>query len=165
MVNDMKYAEDSFTNEIFEYVENFKELISSQVWQNILLDCSKNELLTLWLLYRYSEVNMTQIAEYIHVPLNTATGIIGRMEKRNLVIRERSNEDKRVVTIQIGEVGRTQLGAIMTELSYYFKRVTEEFSIQEMQLFSRMFQKIMMIMKEERNKEAEKVKVRRITIE
>ena len=40
-----------------------------------------------------TQVNMTEIAEYIHVPLNTATGIINRMEKNGLIERTRSQED------------------------------------------------------------------------
>ena len=78
---DEKIAEEG----VYAYVEQIKELISSDLWGNLLLDCSKNEILVLWFLYRQQEVNMTQIAEYIHVPLNTATGIVARMEKKKLL--------------------------------------------------------------------------------
>ena len=71
---------------IIDYIEEVKELLSSDLWENVFLNCSKNEVLIFWLLYRREEVNMTEVADYIHVPLNTATGIINRMEKNGLVI-------------------------------------------------------------------------------
>ena len=66
---------------VTNYIEEVKELLSTEIWENIFLDCTKNEVLIFWLLYRKSEVNMSEIAEYIHVPLNTATGVVGRMER------------------------------------------------------------------------------------
>ena len=91
---------ENITQFVLDYVEEIKELLSSDLWENIFLNCSKNEVFVFWLLYRKNEVNMTEIADYIHVPLNTATGIIGRMEKDGLVVRTRSKEDKRVVNIR-----------------------------------------------------------------
>ena len=100
----MKLNEQGISGETFQiivdYIEEVKELLSSDLWDNIFLNCSKNEILIFWLLYQRSEVNMTEIAEYIHTPLNTATGIIDRMEKKELVVRTRSKEDKRVVLLQ-----------------------------------------------------------------
>ena len=84
---------------IVDYIEEVRELLSSDLWENIFLNCSKNEVFIFWLLYQKGAVNMTEIADYIHVPLNTATGIISRMEKSGLVVRTRSEEDKRVVNI------------------------------------------------------------------
>ena len=48
---------------IAAFVDEVKELLAPEIWQNILLDCSKNELFLLWLLYREKEVNMTRAAE------------------------------------------------------------------------------------------------------
>ena len=104
----MKLEIDELEKSIFEYIDKIKDVLSADIWKNILLNCTKNELLILWLLYQQKEVTMTQAAEYIHAPLNTATGIITRMEKRNLLIRKRSEEDKRVVTLQLDDQGRVQ---------------------------------------------------------
>lgn len=100
---------------IFEYVEEVKELLSSDLWENIFLNCSKNEVLIFWLLYRKREVNMTEIAEYIHVPLNTATGIVNRMEKGGFIVRTRSTEDKRVVLIGFSEKGMAQFEKLVRD--------------------------------------------------
>lgn len=161
----MKITAMEFEQEIFGFVDSMKDLLSPEIWENILLDCSKNEMFILWLLYRQKEVNMSQIAEYIHVPLNTATGIIARMEKRELVIRERSIEDKRIVTIRLGEQGMTQMQAAIREFSYYGTQICAAFSQQEMELFFRMMKKLMEIMRRERNENTGKAKIKKIMIE
>ncbi|MBU9743522.1 MarR family transcriptional regulator [Lachnospiraceae bacterium ASD3451] len=149
---------------IAAYVDEVKELLAPEIWQNILLDCSKNELFLLWLLYREKEVNMTRAAEYMNVPLNTATGIVGRMEKRDLVLRVRSAEDKRVVTIRLSEKGTEQIQSIISEMVYYGRKVLENFSREEMELFFRMMDKLKVVMKEEKEKKTQRRKVRKIPI-
>ena len=150
---------------IADYIEEVKELLSSDIWENIFLDCSKNEVLIFWLLYQRSEVNMTEIAEYIHVPLNTATGIINRMEKNELIVRTRSKEDKRVVLIGLSEKGMTQFQSLVNELMYYGMKVMSSFTKEEMNLFYKMITKVKEILRQEKRKEDTPKKVRKIIIE
>ena len=150
---------------IAHYIEEVKELLSSDIWENIFLDCSKNEVLIFWLLYQRGEVNMTEIAEYIHVPLNTATGIINRMEKNELIVRTRSKEDKRVVLIGFSEKGMTQFQSLVNELMYYGMKVMSSFTKEEMNLFYKMTTKVKEILRQEKRKEDTPKKVRKIIIE
>ncbi|MBQ7955896.1 MAG: MarR family transcriptional regulator [Lachnospiraceae bacterium] len=150
---------------IADYIEEVKELLSSDIWENIFLDCSKNEVLIFWLLYQRDEVNMTEIAEYIHVPLNTATGIINRMEKNDLIVRTRSKEDKRVVLIGLSEKGMTQFQSLVNELMYYGMKVMSSFTKEEMNLFYKMTTKVKEILRQEKRKEDTPKKVRKIRIE
>ena len=150
---------------IADYIEEVKELLSSDIWENIFLDCSKNEVLIFWLLYQRREVNMTEIAEYIHVPLNTATGIISRMEKNELIVRTRSKEDKRVVFIGFSEKGMTQFQSLVNELMYYGMKVMSSFTKEEMTLFYKMTTKVKEILRQDKRKEDTPKKVRKIIIE
>lgn len=159
---DKKISEEG----IYAYVEQIKDLISSDLWENILLDCSKNEILTLWLLYRQHEVNMTQIAEYIRVPLNTATGIVARMEKKKLLVRTRSEQDKRVVIIQLEKEGSDQIQKIMKEISYYVSAVLEKFDEQEIAVLFKLGKVLLEVMEERKNRDnKKKSKIRKITID
>lgn len=156
---------EDFSQMITDYIEEVRELLSSDLWENIFLNCSKNEVFIFWLLYQKREVNMTEIAEYIHVPLNTATGIISRMEKSGLVVRTRSEEDKRVVNIGFSEKGMEQFEALIKELVSYGLKVMGSFTKDEMELFYKMTSKIMEILRQENKKEKVPKKVRKITIE
>lgn len=152
-------------NEISSVIDTFKDILSPEIWSNILLDCTKNEVLILWLLYRKEQVNMSQIAEYINVPLNTATGIIARMEKKDLVVRQHSAEDKRIVKIQMSEKGQMQMQQIIKECMRYGMMIIETFSKEEIDLLYKMFRKITEILKKEPAEQKAKTKVKRIMIE
>lgn len=165
METEIMIDEQNMKKDIYQFIDEIKDLLSPQMWENILLNCSKNEVLVLWLLYRREEVNMSEIAEYIHVPLNTATGVIARMEKNELVLRFRSPEDKRVVTVKLNEKGKAQVQALVEELTYYGVQILTSFSKEEMDIFYRMMNKVMDVLKKEHKKDVLQKKVRRITIE
>lgn len=161
----MEQQEWMMESELFNYIEELKDLLSSELWENILLDCTKNELFVLWLLYRKEEVNMTGIAEYLCTPLNTATGIISRMEKRDLVIRNRSAEDKRIVTIRLGSLGKRQIHRISGKLIAYGQKVISAFSAEELAVLGKMLTQIRTVLVEEKASEQSKSHIRKITIE
>lgn len=153
---------------IFEYLDKIKYLLSPEIWGNEIFNCSKNELFVLLLLYRRSDVNMTQIADYLSVPLNTATGIVARMEKRGLLDRERSSEDKRVVTIKLTDNGRTTIRDILNEMIRYGKLMMESFSAEEVKLVFKLVDKIMDTLSHDASKTEAKQsepKIRKIIIE
>jgi len=128
---------------IFEYVDKVKYLLSPELWGNDLFNCSKNEVYLLLLLFQRSDVNMTQIAEYLNAPLNTVTGIVARMEKRGMVNRERSSEDKRVVTIKLTDQGRGYIKDIIKEITHYGQLIMDSFTPDEIRLVFKLLDKVM----------------------
>lgn len=153
---------------LFDYMDQIKYLISADLWGSEVLNCSKNELFVLFLLYRKESVNMTQIAEYLNVPLNTATGIVSRMEKRALLSRTRSLEDKRVVTIGMTDGGKEQVQVVVKRLLHYMNLVFDSFTAEEVQLTFRLLDKVMNVIGREAMEPAKPVKkqaIRKIIIE
>ncbi|MDC7288194.1 MarR family transcriptional regulator [Blautia schinkii] len=153
---------------IFEYIDKFKLLVSPQTWENVLMDCSKNEVFVMLLLYRKEQVNMTQIAEYIQVPLNTATGIVARMEKKKLLERQRSDEDKRVVTIRITDTGLSCFKGILNEFLHYGQIVLDKLTPEELKIGEQILEKIFNALSEEyaeAQKPMQDKKIRKIPIE
>lgn len=162
----MKLQQNNLEEIMLEYAEQIKVLISPSIWSNMLLDCSKNEILILFLLYRKTDVNMSQIAEYIGAPLNTATGVVTRMEAKNMLLRQRSNEDKRVVTIVMTDYGKELLQDILSEVLKYGKRVIETLTAEEMELAGVILDKIINVLKEDHQESVATApkKVKKITI-
>ena len=153
---------------LFDYMDQIKYLMSADLWGSEVLNCSKNELFVLFLLYRKESVNMTQIAEYLNVPLNTATGIVSRMEKRALLSRTRSLEDKRVVTIGMTDGGKEQVQVVVKQLLHYMNLVFDSFTAEEVQLTFRLLDKVMNVIGREAMEPAKPVKkqaIRKIIIE
>ena len=153
---------------LFDYMDQIKYLMSADLWGSEVLNCSKNELFVLFLLYRKESVNMTQIAEYLNVPLNTATGIVSRMEKRALLSRTRSLEDKRVVTIGMTDAGKEQVKVVVKRLLHYMNLVFDSFTAEEVQLTFRLIDKVINVIGKEAMETVKPVKkqvIRKITIE
>ncbi len=150
---------------LFEIFDQVKVLLSQETWENILLNCTKNELLVFMIMYRTPDVNMSQIAEYIGVPLNTATGIVSRMEKKGMVQRIRSSHDKRVVLITLTQDGKAQIDTIIQAVMTYGQKVMTSLSAEEIALVGSIFTKVIGLLQEEPTKVVTPKAVRRITIE
>ena len=160
---------DTFESLMFQYLDRFKLLFFPEQWDNFILNCSKNEIFILLLLYRKGEVNMSEIAEYINTPLNTATGIVTRMEKRNIILRTRSMTDKRVVTVTMTNSGTELMNQMLKEIIYYGQTVMEELTAQETKLLFQIIDKVIGVLHRENEKESlqnqTSTKPKRITIE
>lgn len=156
-----------FEKVVFDYLDRVKELLSPRTWENLLLDCSKNEVFVMLLLYRKGEVNMTRISDYLQVPLNTVTGIIDRMEKKGLLERRRSAEDKRVVTIRMTGQGMACIKDILDQVFRYGQTILSSLTPQELQTGIRLIDKVLEGLGEGHKKEAAEPekKVRKIKID
>ena len=154
---------------VFDYIDKVKYLLSPEIWGNDLFNCSKNEMFLLLLLFRTNDVNMSQIADYLNAPLNTATGIVTRLEKRGLVNRERNSEDKRVVTINLTNAGKGYIKEIIKEITHYGQLIMDSFTPDEIQLVFKLVDKVMDTLSGEGSRQAnqqqKESKIRKILIE
>ncbi|MCE2929257.1 MAG: MarR family transcriptional regulator [Candidatus Caenarcaniphilales bacterium] len=57
-------------------------------------------------IYHMGPLTLAEVASKVHLSPSTMVGIIDRLEVKNLVIRERSKDDKRQVRIRITEEGK-----------------------------------------------------------
>lgn len=58
-------------------------------------------------LYNHGPLPPSQIARHIMVDSSTVTGIVDRLEQKRLVARLRNSPDRRVITIELTEAGKT----------------------------------------------------------
>ncbi len=58
-------------------------------------------------LYDNGPLSPSQIAKYIMVNSSTVTGIIDRLEKKDLAKRLRISSDRRIITIELTKAGKT----------------------------------------------------------
>lgn len=68
-------------------------------------DCSREEIRALILLRTSGRTIMTDFASDLGVPLSTATHTIDRLVRKGLVVRVRSEQDRRVVQVEMSPVG------------------------------------------------------------
>lgn len=162
-------ANEDFESVIFHYIDELKFLFFPDKWSNAFLDYSKNELLALIFIYRNKTVNMSEIADYINAPLNTTTGVVGRLEKKLMVERKRDNGDRRIVNIVLTSKAEEFIEREKKAVEYYFKELYKMLTEEEKTAALSILGKILSVLKLGENKvnEEEKLvkKVKRIIIE
>jgi DNA-binding MarR family transcriptional regulator len=70
------------------------------------LDCSREEIRALILLGSSGRMIMSDFAAGLGVPLSTATHTVDRLVDKVLVVRNRRDEDRRVVEVEMSENGK-----------------------------------------------------------
>jgi DNA-binding MarR family transcriptional regulator len=82
-----------------------KELYTKELTKKY--QVSASQLNCLLALYEQGPLPPSQIATHIMVKSSTVTGIIDRLELKGLVTRSRTSPDRRVITVELTESGRT----------------------------------------------------------
>jgi DNA-binding MarR family transcriptional regulator len=77
-------------------------------------ECSREEIRALILLRTSGRTIMSDFAGELGVPLSTATHTIDRLVRKGLVVRVRSEQDRRVVQVEMSEVGKAFHTALRT---------------------------------------------------
>lgn len=155
-------------NTIFSYIDEMKTLFSPDKYSDIFLEYTKNELLALLFLYRYNDANMTQIAEYINAPLNTATGVITRLEKKQMVERIRSTEDRRIVLIKLTNKAKEILEKEKNLMVNYGVKIFTLLTDEEKVAAISIYKKVVSVLKEDKvsvDSPKNEKKIKKIVIE
>lgn len=137
----------------FNYLDKVKYLFFPNELIDIFLNFSKNEIFALLYIYRSSFITMSEIANYLNVPLNTATGIVARLEKKELVLRERNQYDKRVVSVSMNDKGKELIRSEIKEIEHYLNKLMGSFTEEEIGLIFDIIDKAFTILSEKDNDE------------
>ena len=120
------------TDELFNIlIDNFKKILYPAEFIAIDLKFSQSELFTLLLTDRIKNVTMTELSEYINAPMSTSTGIVDRLIKKNLLVRVRSEADRRIVTIRLTSEGERLIGKLKEYWNHTMQTVLNSLSLEE----------------------------------
>jgi DNA-binding MarR family transcriptional regulator len=67
------------------------------------------QLIILSRLATFGAMSITQLSHAVNLGQATMTGVLERMEQKNLILREKSSQDKRKVVVRLTDDGRTIL--------------------------------------------------------
>ncbi len=149
---------------LFDYVDRFRSLLPSGAWQGLARDLAKNDVLALLHLHRARSSRMSDLAAYLEAPLNTATGVVARLQQRGLVKRQHSPDDKRIVLISLTEKGGRLIAQGIKDSVSLIGRLFEELSPEEVEVVLRVINRIPNLLAEQ-SAERRPRAIRRIPIE
>jgi MarR family transcriptional regulator, organic hydroperoxide resistance regulator len=122
--------------------DNLKKVFFPEEWLNFDLKFSKSEIFALFIIDKRKEITMTELAEYIHSPMSTATGIIDRLVKNGYIKRERSEADRRIVVLHLGDKGNKVVSELKELISGYISIFADELTSEEKQLLTKIMFKV-----------------------
>jgi DNA-binding MarR family transcriptional regulator len=98
---------------------------------------SMSNLHVMSMLERHGPMTMSGIADALDVSLSNATGLVDRMEERELVGRERDAEDRRVVHVALTDKGRSALSDIELYQGDVLARILDELDERQLNRLTR----------------------------
>jgi DNA-binding MarR family transcriptional regulator len=131
--------EDSKTNEIHDVVADIeKDLryisgIIKQKGREILSDftITPPQFVALQWLFEEGDMTIGELSNKMYLACSTTTDLVDRMEKNNLVKRVKDPNDRRVVRIQLLEVGERIIEEVIKKRQEYLKEVLKDFTNKE----------------------------------
>jgi DNA-binding MarR family transcriptional regulator len=106
------------------------------------LDCSREEIRALILLGASGRITMTRLADRLGVPLSTATHTIVRLVAKSLAVRARTEEDRRVVQVELSDYGKRLQAKFNVKRLAVARSWLEPLSSGERELFLHLMAKI-----------------------
>jgi DNA-binding MarR family transcriptional regulator len=113
------------------------------------LTLSKFDLIALECISNEPNLIMTKFAKSLGIGLSTATGIIDRLVKKKLAIRERNHGDRRVVKISLTEKGEKIYLDFQKEKKKVIEKILRILSVKEQMDFVLIIEKIVNKLSEE----------------
>ena len=143
-------------NEVMDFIlDNIKKFIFPEEWLKIDMTLSKQEVFTLMLVDREGEIIMSRIADYVNVPMSTATGIVDRLVKNGYLDRNRSDADRRIVQIRLTGKAKKIVEEIKNIGSSYFNLVMKTLTDEERRFLSAIMVKIMGVVNQQNRSSVE----------
>ena len=137
--SDIKPEVDQILEAIL-YLYTESRRITKELARSVLL--TGPQLTVLKMLEGVGDLSLSELSERIRAQNSTVTGIIDRMEREGLVVRERSKEDRRVINITLTEKGSRIAREVSVEPMEVLRASLESLSAAEMRELMKILTKI-----------------------
>lgn len=121
-------------NDIINLVSAHKAMVSGEIRK---LHLYPGQELLLLAIYEKQPCSQNELVQHLCLDHSTIATSVARLEKANLVLRERSSQDRRVVILKLTPYGSKKVKAVTKILSSAENRMTQNLSTKDRQEFSR----------------------------
>jgi len=93
-------------------------------------------------LFEHGDMTIGDLSNKMFLAFSTTTDLVDRMEKNELVVRIREEQDRRVVRIKLLKEGERIIEEVIKKRQDYLQNVLTEFSEEEVEQFSFLLEKL-----------------------
>lgn len=93
-------------------------------------------------LFEHGDMTIGDLSNKMYLAFSTTTDLVDRMEKNELVVRVREEQDRRVVRIKLLKEGERIIEEVIKKRQDYLETVLEDFSPEEVEQFSFLLEKL-----------------------
>ncbi len=130
---------------VFQEIGRQFEVISSTLTNGLHDALSKQDLRVLGFLGSEGPQMMTALADYLNLAGNSVTTIIDRLEERKLVQRQRSDEDRRIVRVQLTDYGDKVCSEMDRAAIQFYQTMLASLTADEQAIFAVLIRKIVRV--------------------
>jgi DNA-binding MarR family transcriptional regulator len=88
---------------------------------------------------------MRELAAFLNVAVNSVTSIVDSLEKKGLVLRVRSEEDRRIIRVELTQAGRLIYQDALDVNMQLFRTMLRALSSEEQKIFLMLIRKIVRV--------------------
>ena len=111
-------------------------------------DVTMTQLRVLLLLLRRGAIRMSDLASSMDVSLATATGIVDRLVERDLVERENSPMDRRVVMCRLSDEGERLMARLRQSGQEGVRRILERLTLPQLRIVAQATESIVQVVRQ-----------------
>ncbi|MGE7666153.1 MarR family winged helix-turn-helix transcriptional regulator [Ureibacillus composti] len=100
-------------------------------------------------LHELGDMTIGELSNKMYLAFSTTTDLVDRMEKNELVMRIRDDQDRRVVHIHLLHEGERIIEEVIEKRQNYLNELLVDFDIEEVELLSKLLHKLHLQMKED----------------
>ena len=135
-------------SDLLNQLENlYRQLNQSKIFKND-LNLTLVDLRVLEFIWTRFACNMKTIADDMYLAASTATGIIDRLDEKDLVTREHSKEDRRKVFLKLTPKGEKVLNEIRESVLVKMKKRLKNFTDKEIVAILELLKKLTITLEE-----------------
>lgn len=112
-------------------LDNAHGIFFPEDWLAIDMALSKTEIFGLFVIERSGSLIMSSLAEKLGIPMSTATGIVDRLVREGYILRQRSDSDRRIVSLSLAVRGKEALATMKQTIDRYIERANAALSEEE----------------------------------
>jgi len=114
--------------EILTRLINLREILFAEISKAFAeQELNSTEIFVIYVLqHKRKEIKASELATELFLPLSTLTGIIDKMIEKGIVIRKRSNSDRRVVMIELNPEFKSSSESCLEKLLSIVKEISTE---------------------------------------